>query len=122
MALTPTATTQIQTQTRPTYPVLERVQQAQNIPDPLPQQQQQLLDDYDDVDEEEEEDVEHVTPAVPAATVAKVLKPRKPKSPRKKKDPNAPSAPMSAYAFFFRETQVKFESLELCHYMKKVFN
>jgi hypothetical protein len=109
VALTSAATTQIQTQIRPTYPVLERVQQIQNIPDTLPQQQpQQLPDEYDaeDVDDEEEDDVEHVAPAVPVAAVAKVLKPRKPKSPRKKKDPNAPSAPMSAYAFFFRETQV----------------
>ena len=113
VALASATTTQIQTQMRPTYPVLERVQQMQNIPDTLPQQQQQpqqLPDEYDADgvdDEEEEDDVEHVTPAVPAVTVAKIMKPRKPKSPRKKKDPNAPSAPMSAYAFFFRETQVK---------------
>ena len=57
---------------------------------------------YDfDGEEEEEEEEEKVQP------VAKVVKQRKP---RKKKDKNAPPAPLSAYAFFFRETQVKVKS------------
>jgi len=38
---------------------------------------------------------------------SKQVKPRKPKGVKKKKDPNAPQAAMSAYSFFFKETQLK---------------
>ena len=112
---------------RPTFPVVQRVQQSQPVivqPQSMqqvqmqqqqqivlqqrPQQQQQSItpkkndennedDDDDDDDEEEEEPVK-------AEAVVKAVKQKRG---RKKKDPNAPPAALSAYAFFFRETQAK---------------
>ena len=76
------------------------------------------MEELDHVEDEEaeteEDDIEHVpkvaaaaaAPPVVIAIKAKVVPAKKVKGVRKKKDPNAPSAPMSAYAFFFRETQV----------------
>ncbi len=54
------------------------------------------MEEEDQHNGEDEEEV-----VVPAA---KVVKQRKP---RKKKDPNAPATPLSAYAFFFRDSQAK---------------
>ena len=112
---------------RPTFPVVQRVQQSQPVivqPQSMqqvqmqqqqqivlqqrPQQQQQSItpkkndennedDDDDDDDDEEEEPVK-------AEAVVKAVKQKRG---RKKKDPNAPPAALSAYAFFFRETQAK---------------
>jgi structure-specific recognition protein 1 len=54
-------------------------------------------------DEQHEEEEEEVV--VPAKVVVKQRKPRK------KKDPNAPATPLSAYAFFFRDSQAKIKSV-----------
>ena len=54
----------------------------------------------EEVDQHEEEEV-----FVPAKVVVKQRKPRK------KKDPNAPATPLSAYAFFFRDSQAKIKSV-----------
>lgn len=119
---------------RPTYPVVQRIQQQPQYVPPqqqlsqqpqqyIPQQAAQLpvqqehfnftpldqapeeidQDDAKNEDDVEPEDEEQQQPVVEPAAV-KVPKPRKA---RKKKDPNAPPTPLSAYAFFFRETQTK---------------
>ena len=76
-------------------------QQPQSVSSNLNEEIEDEADDFDGEEEEEEEEEEKVQP------VAKVVKQRKP---RKKKDKNAPAAPLSAYAFFFRETQAKVKS------------
>jgi toll-like receptor 13 len=65
-------------------------------------QNDELEDEADEaVEDEEDEKPEEAEP------VAKSVKQRKV---RKKKDKNAPPPPLSAYAFFFRETQAKVKS------------
>lgn len=49
---------------------------------------------------------DHISLTAPVVD-GKQVKPKKPKGVKKKKDPNAPQAPMSAYSFFFKETQLK---------------
>ena len=103
--------------TRPTYPVVQRVpqqplyvpqqlQQPQYLPQQPSQLQQTHFNPLDQAHEDQEENnkEEDAEPEDEEPVVAKVPKPRKA---RKKKDPNAPPAPLSAYAFFFRETQTK---------------
>ena len=55
----------------------------------------------------EEDDQHHGEDEEEVVVPAKVVKQRKP---RKKKDPNAPATPLSAYAFFFRDSQAKIKS------------